>query len=178
MVLAWAARRNLMIARVVLQAGAVLVLSPLGPVVVAAATVPDAPPEKPGAPLSCDVNCAVPRLNRLPATQLMNPIDLGPILVARTHHSVFVASYHRLQRPLGDTIRFFTGSEADARIFMQTHRLRLIVIDPRSDEIGVYRKQAPEGFAAQLTGRAPPRWLERVDLGAGDGLLVFQTANP
>jgi hypothetical protein len=175
--LAWAARRNLMVARVVLQAGAVLILSPLGPVVVAAATIPDTPPDKPGTPLACDVNCAMPRLNRLPAMTVMNPIDLGPILVARTHHSVFVASYHRLQGPLGDTIRFFTGSDADARAFMRKHGLRTIVVDPRSDEIGVYRKQAPSGFAAQLTGGTPPPWLRRVDLGAGDGVLVFQTVD-
>jgi hypothetical protein len=176
--LKWAALRKSMVARVVLQAGAVLVLSPLGPVVVAAATVPDAPPEKPGVLLVCDVNCAVPRLNRMPATLFMNPIDLGPILVARTHHSVFVASYHRLQGPLGDTIRFFMGSDANARAFMQDHGLRLIVLDPRSDEISVYRKQAPKGFSAQLTGRTPPPWLSRVDIGAGDGLLVFRTVDP
>lgn len=176
--LAWAARRKLMVVRVVLQAGVVLALSPLGPVVVAAATVPDSPPDKPGAPLVCDLDCAVPRLNRLPATLLMNPIDLGPVLVTRTHHSVYVASYHRLQRPLGETIRFFTGSDADARAFMQKRGLRFIAIDPRSDEIGVYRKQAPHGFAAQLTGRTPPRWLQRVEFGAGDGLLLFRTVAP
>lgn len=177
-VLNWAAQRRLMLARVVLQAMAVLILSPLGPVAFAAAIAPETPPSKTGKPLRCDINCAVPRLNSLPATALMNPIDLGPILIARTHHSVFVASYHRLQAPLGDTIRFFTGSETDARAFMRTRNLRFIAIDPRADEISVYRKQAPHGLAAQLADGKPPAWLRRVEFGGGDGVYLYAMTQP
>jgi hypothetical protein len=172
--MAWGARRTTMLARVVLQALVVIAPSPLGPLVAAAAIIPETAPETKAAPVACDVNCAVRRLDRLSATQLMNPIDLGPPIVAWTHHSVYVASYHRLQQPLADTIGFFMGSDANARAFMNAHGLRYIVFDPNAEEIGVYRKQAPTGFAAQLAGKRTPTWLRRVDYGAGDALLLFE----
>ena len=172
--LAWSDRRKHMLSRVALQAGAVLALSPLGPVVVAAVTIPDPASAKSGKAAACDVDCAMPRLDRLPATELMNPIDLGPPLIARTHHRVFVASYHRLQGPLADTIRFFTGDADHARAFLRAHGLRAIVIDPNADEIAVYRKQAPNGFAAQLVGGKLPSWLRRAEFGGGDALLLFE----
>jgi hypothetical protein len=176
--MAWGARRTTMLARVVVQALVVIAPSPLGPLVAAAAIIPENAPETKATPVACDVNCAVRRLDRLPPTGLMNPIDLGPPIVAWTHHSVYVASYHRLQQPLGDTIRFFTGSDANARAFMRTQRLRYIVFDPTAEEIGVYRKQAPDGFAAQLSGKTTPQWLRRVDFGAGTSLLLFEVIQP
>jgi hypothetical protein len=178
--LSWAAARKTMVARVVLQAATVLALSPLGPVVVAAASIPDAAPQKRGAvkASACAVDCALLRLNRVPATALMNPIDLGPPLIARTHHSAYVASYHRLQQPLGDTIRYFMGSSDHARAFMQAHGLRKIVIDPNADEISVYRKNAPAGFATQLVDGKLPAWLRRVDFGGGNALLLFEVIEP
>jgi hypothetical protein len=171
----WGARRKTMLARVVLQAVVVIAPSPLGPLVAAAAIIPEtAVPQTKGAPVKCDINCAVRRLDQLPPTQLMNPIDLGPPIVAWTHHGVYVASYHRLQQPLADTIGFFMGSDANARTFMHAHGLRYIVFDSHAEEIGVYRKQAPTGFAAQLASNKTPFWLRRVDFGVGNSLLLFE----
>lgn len=174
-VMAWAAARRTMLARVVLQASVVMALSPLGPLVAAAAIVPEnAPAPAPGSGTACDLDCAVRRLDRLPPALLMNPIDLGPPIIGWTRHSVYVASYHRLQRPLDDTIRLFTGSDEQARAFVGAHRLRYIVIAPDGEEIGVYRKYAPGGFAAHLASGRVPGWLRRVDFGGGTALLLFE----
>jgi hypothetical protein len=176
-VVAWAGQRQTMIARVFAHAGAVLALSPIGPLVVAAMTIPgdDSKPSLSATkPLACDLDCAMTRLNARPPTLMMNEIDLGPVLISRTHHSAYVASYHRLQGPLADTIRFFLGSSAEAQGFMRANGLRYILIAPDADETGAYKKTSPTGFAAQLvTGKAPP-WLRPVDYGGGKALLLFE----
>lgn len=176
---AWSGRRDLMLARVLSHAGAVLLFSPMGPLILAAMAVPaTATPTQGAVGPSCDVDCAAARLNRLPATTLMNPIDLGPVLIARSHHRVYVASYHRLQGPLADTIGLFLGDTANAQAFMRLHRLRYIVIAPGADETGVYVKKAPDGLAAQLVAGRPPVWLRPIDFGGGKALLLFEVIQP
>lgn len=175
---AWAEHRRTAALRVLANAFAILLLSPIGAVYLTAAFWP---PKEQREPMSwqaqttgCDVACATERLDALPPETMMNEIDLGPILLVRTHHRAFVASYHRLQVPLAETLRFFMGSADDAHAFMQKHKLRSIIVEPTLGETSVYRKEAPKGFATQLVDGKLPPWLHQVDYGGGKSLLLFR----
>ena len=164
--------------RVFGQAAAILMISPIGPLIVVAALIPaDDDIAKP-AKYSCDIACAMTRLDARPATLMMNPIDLGPVLIARTRHSAYVASYHRIPAHLHNTIVFFTGSSPAAERFMRQNHLRTLIIAPAADETAVYIKRAPNGFAAQLAGGRIPGWLRRIDYGGGNALLLFEVVQP
>ena len=173
------ANHRALLVRVFGQAAAILGLSPMGALIVAAIILPsteDSAEAK--AKPTCDVACAITRLDSRPASLMMNPIDLGPVLIARTHHSAYVASYHRIQSHLHDTIAFYTGSAEHARQFLDEKHLGLVIIAPDADEIAVYRKRAPNGFAAQLASGRVPRWLRRVDYGGGKAVLLFEVVRP
>ena len=108
----------------------------------------------------------IDRLAVLAPMSLLTSIDVGPDIVARTPHRVYAAGYHRLQRPMGETINVFLGSEADAHRFMRDRSIDAIVFAPRSGEARTYVHGAPDGFAAQLKRGRVPEWLRQVDLGS------------
>lgn len=162
--LAGAGRMRAMPLRVALDAAAILGLSPLMPVVAAAATIPAAP--EPAGASSDDGGAAYARLRAMPPAAIFAGLDLGPDLLARTPHHVYAAGYHRLQRPIADTIEVFIGSDAAARAFLRGRHIRLLVFAPGSTETEMYARAAPGGFAAHLRRGAVPPWLRRVDTGS------------
>lgn len=162
-----AQQTRLMPLRVVLNASAILGLSPLMPVVAAAAVSPRGAPLSQPAPASrCDAACAFDRIATLPPSLVFAGLDLGPDLVARTPHRVYAAGYHRLQRAMNDTVEVFLGSDAAAQAFLRDRQIGLLVFAPQSSETDVYVRAAPDGLAAHLRQGRTPRWLRRVDTGS------------
>jgi hypothetical protein len=147
---------------------AILGLSPPMSVVAVAALTPTPEPE---ASLSvienhCDQYCALRKLATLPPEMMMTGIDLGPVLIARTPHSAYGAGYHRLEKPLHDMILFFQGSPEAGKAFMRRKGMRLILIDPKSEEAKLFIKTAPNGLMARLAKGPTPDWLVEQDLGS------------
>jgi hypothetical protein len=97
---------------------------------------------------------------------MMTGIDLGPVLIARTPHSAYGAGYHRLEKPLHDMILFFQGSPEAGKAFMHRKGMRLILIDPKSEEAKLFIKTAPNGLMARLAKGPTPDWLVEQDLGS------------
>ena len=172
------ARLPSMPVRVIGQAAAIIMLSPIGLLLCAAALAPtDGTPGAERASV-CDMDCAIMRLGRRPATVMLTPIDLGTVLIARTHHSAYAASYHRIQTRLRDTIAFYTGAPEAAHAFVKEKGLRALLFAPDADETDVYVRRAPHGLAAQLKAGRVPAWLRRVDFGGGNTLLLFEVVRP
>ncbi len=113
-------------------------------------------------------------LNRLPPATIMAPLDIGPHLLQRTHHSVTATGHHRNNRVMAQTIMAYIGDPADAPARAGMMHASLIVICPRANETGNFQLADGDGLADLLmTGRAPD-WLEPVVLPAGSNLRAWR----
>ncbi len=159
----------------VVTAATIIVMAPITPIFAVASMMPSPTP----APLSneavdpCERLCVLDRLAKQPAEAMLASIDLGPIVIARTPHSVYGAGYHRMVGPLRETILFFEGSSADGKVFMQSKGFRRILISPTSAEAVLFITKAPKGMMAQLVKGPLPDWLEE-DPAGSPALRVYR----
>jgi hypothetical protein len=154
------------IVRVPLMAALFLALTPIAPIWAASAAAPKAPAPTPAptVPNGCDWRCGMAAIGRLPAAVMFTEVDISPRLIAMTHHRAYSGGYHRLERPIHQTVAAFIGTPAQARTIICTGRFDYVLVAPNSGETTVYRRAAPRGFLAELLeGRTPP-WLDRVPL--------------
>ncbi|MBA3897364.1 MAG: hypothetical protein H0X36_09585, partial [Sphingomonadaceae bacterium] len=160
-------------------AGSILALAPLTPVYAAvfAAAVADrgkSPPAVSAAPPeACDARCALAHVAALPPARMLTMIDLGPLLIATTPHSAYSGSYHRLQRPIAETMRAFMSDPDLARAIVGAMGVSYVLVSPRSDESQIYRRVNPNGLAARLVAGKPPGWLRPVETGSR-ALLLYR----
>jgi hypothetical protein len=103
-------------------------------------------------------------LARIPAAYMLSGLDVAPALMVHTPHRFPASGYHRNAGPLRRTIDVFTGDAARAHRTMIATGMAYVIVDPGSDETGLYVAAAPRGFMADLVqGRVPP-WLRPVPL--------------
>jgi hypothetical protein len=168
MVLDRVSRSPRMAFRVLGSAAAILGMTPVAAAAVAGMLAPaepapsaKAPKPKSACPGGCDRYGA---LDRLPASYIFAPIDIGPDLIVHTPHSFPAAGYHRNPAALRRTIETFLGSVDDARRVIDQVDAAYVLIDPDTAEAATYRNAAPHGFMAQLLADKAPDWLEPVPL--------------
>lgn len=182
--LAWLAQRLLAKMRGAAGAGrklavaAVLIvlLMPSFPVMatrmaLAATDVSPEPQTSLAATRACRMADVAPALDRLPPATLFAPLDLGPNLLERTHHSVVATGHHRAQAALHDLIAAFLGTPEQAHALIRKHAAGYVVVCSDLAEAGHYAKRAPNGFAASLAKGQVPDWLEPVAI---DGPASFK----
>ncbi len=168
-VVAHAEARLPSLAKALAMAGAVLGFSPLMPIVAAASVTPvpkQARQARPIADPSCERLCALRKLAQRRSETILTGIDLGPIVLANTPHSIYGTGYHRLQTPLRETIQFFEGSPDAGAAFMRVKRFRHILIAPGSAENTLFIEKAPRGMMARLVKGPLPDWLVEEPLGS------------
>lgn len=117
-------------------------------------------------------------LGALPPSILFTEIDLGPMLLAHTDHSVTAAPYHRNGRSMRRTIEFYTGSEQAARETLARSGADFVVFCPALGETGVYAARAPDGLAARLRRGETPDWLVPVDAAGAAPLRLYRLKSP
>lgn len=111
----------------------------------------------------------VEALNALPPSLILVPLDLGPEILLRTHHRIVATGHHRNIVGMTEVIRVFAQPPEQARKIVAAYKVRYIFIPPNFNEVGHYRKIAPQGLANWLVSDKPlPTWLERVHL-KGEG---------
>ena len=91
-------------------------------------------------------------------------VDLGPRLIAVTHHSAITGPYHRNGEQIGDVMKAFRGDEAQARAIIAKYRSDYLLICPNMSTATIFMAEAPKGFYAQLVRGQVPAWLEPVAL--------------
>lgn len=91
-------------------------------------------------------------------------VDLGPRLITVTHHSAVTGPYHRNGEQIGDVMKAFRGSEAQAHAIIAKYRSDYLLICPNMATATIFRSEAPKGFYGQLVGGKVPDWLTPVDL--------------
>jgi hypothetical protein len=117
---------------------------------------------------------AMDPLNRVPRATIFTFVDLGPRLIALTHHDAIAGPYHRNGDAILDVQHAFKRSPEEARLIMKRHGATLMLICPNMAESTVYRDRAPGGFYDRLAHGETFPWLTPVPLPKGSPLRLFR----
>lgn len=112
----------------------------------------------------CKALPALRLLNQLPPSVILTMVDLGPRLLATTHHSVIAGPYHRNGAAILDIHHAMDGSPARSRSIAEAHGARYVLICPGFPEGTIYSGRSPKGFYAAMLRGDVPAWLDPVQL--------------
>ncbi len=126
---------------------------------------------------SCQLPANVATFSRLAPATMFAPLDIGPDILARTHHRVIATSHHRAQLAMHDVILAFISPEGQAHEIVKRHKADYIVVCMDLPEPRIYTKNAPRGLMAQLVNDNPPTWLREMKLNLPDRLKVWKVVN-
>ncbi|HWI86533.1 MAG TPA: hypothetical protein VNT42_09465 [Sphingomonas sp.] len=160
-------------ARILSRALALILLSPIGTEFLPPMIKADNSPP-PGIRIDprCGLIDTLRPLDRFARTTVIGPLELGPNLVAATHHDAVTGPYHRDPSALEDVLRFFIAS--DPRNIAVRRHATLLAFCPGRNEMSAMAKFAPGGLAAQILNGRPPNWLHPVFLPGTAGLRVYR----
>ena len=139
-------------------------------------------PEKPNSALKavgranarCPTLPALAPIARLPATTVMTFVDLGPRLIAVTHHRAIAGPYHRNGDAILDIHHAFGGTPEAARRIARKHGATLLLTCPNMAESTNYRARNPGGFYGQLAAGKRFDWLEPMPLPRASPLRLWR----
>ncbi|HEX8262642.1 MAG TPA: AcrB/AcrD/AcrF family protein [Allosphingosinicella sp.] len=100
----------------------------------------------------------------VPKGQVLTHVDLGPRLIAVTHHDAVAGPYHRNGKDIVDVMMAFRGSADFAREVVARRKIDYVLVCPGMSETTIYASQAKNGFYVQLMKGQVPAWLETVPL--------------
>lgn len=175
----WFASSTRMLVRVVGMAAAFLLVSGIA----SYATFPFLPKEQRNevywkkiqtANRQCPTLPALHPIAKLPATTIFTFADLGPRIIAVTHHKAIAGPYHRNGEAILDVHHAFDGSPDQARAIAKRHGATLLLVCPFFAESTVYRTRSPKGFYARLEKGERFPWLEPVPLPKGSPYLLWR----
>ncbi|MCE7796811.1 hypothetical protein LWE61_09600 [Sphingobium sufflavum] len=126
--------------------------------------------KKASATALCRTQPALQVLDQLPPALIFTMVDLGPRILATTHHSVVAGPYHRNEKAILDVHHAMDGQADGFRPIAAAHGARYLLICPGFAEGTIYQARSPRGFYAQMIRGNVPAWLEPVTLKAGEVL--------
>ncbi len=91
-------------------------------------------------------------------------VDLGPRLIAVTHHDAITGPYHRNGQQIADVMNAFRGSADQAHRLIAKYHSNYLLTCPKSSTTTIFMSEAPNGFYAQLDRGQVPKWLTPVAL--------------
>ena len=112
----------------------------------------------------CPTLAGLKPIAQQPAGYVFTHVDLGPRLIAVTHHKAVAGPYHRNQQGIIDIMKGFRGSAENAREIIQRRRIDYVLICPGMSETTIYSAEAPRGFYRQIDSGRVPGWLQPVAL--------------
>ncbi|HKY81784.1 MAG TPA: hypothetical protein VJM09_09975 [Sphingobium sp.] len=115
----------------------------------------------------CRTQPALAVLNQLPPATIFTMVDLGPRIIATTHHSAIAGPYHRNGKVILDVHHAFDGPSDAFRDVAARHHAAYLLICPGFPEGTVYQARSPRGFYAGLMRGDVPSWLRPVPLRTG-----------
>ena len=115
----------------------------------------------------CRTLPALEVLDQLPPATIFTMVDLGPRLIATTHHSALAGPYHRNGATILDMHHAYDGPADAFRPIAARHHATYLLVCPNFPEGTIYQSRSPQGFYADLMRGAIPRWLVPVTLNSG-----------
>jgi hypothetical protein len=99
-----------------------------------------------------------------PRGLVMTFVDLGPRLIAVTHHDAITGPYHRNGQQIADVMNFWRGSEPQAHALAAKYHANYVLSCPDSSTTTIFTAETPNGFYVQLQHGQVPKWLAPVAL--------------
>jgi hypothetical protein len=99
-----------------------------------------------------------------PKGLVLTLVDLGPRLIAVTHHDAIAGPYHRNGEQIGDLMKFWRGSADQAHAIAGKYHADYVLSCPKSSTTTIFMAETPTGFYAQLEAGKVPNWLSPVPL--------------
>jgi hypothetical protein len=124
--------------------------------------------------LSCSTAKAAKALAALPRANALAALDFGPNIMLNSDIGVMATGHHRGATAMRQVIDAFSGTPEDARRIIRANGLRYVIVCPDVQEMDLYRKRAPDGFAVRLLDERAPAWLRPVPLPAASGLKMWE----
>lgn len=124
--------------------------------------------------VKCNLDKAIPALGHLPRAKIFAPLDIGPALLERSHHSVVATGHHRGQANMRDVIAAFTGSPDRAQALIARHNAKYLLTCDKLGEMQLYAGYAPDGLSAQIISGTVPHWLEEVNIAAPPAVKLWR----
>ncbi|ALR21986.1 MULTISPECIES: hypothetical protein [Sphingobium] len=118
----------------------------------------------------CRTLPALEVMNRLPSATIFTMVDLGPRIIATTHHSAVAGPYHRNGAVILDVHHAFDGPADAFRPIAAKHHATYLLICPNFPEGTIYQARSPRGFYADLMRGHVPGWLHPVTIRSGTEL--------
>lgn len=118
----------------------------------------------------CRTQPALIALNQLPPATIMTLVDLGPRLIAVTHHSAIAGPYHRNGTAILDLHHAYDGNEAAFLTTARRHGARYFLLCPDFPEGTIYRARSKGGMYDRIERGDQPKWLTPVELKSGFAL--------
>jgi hypothetical protein len=115
----------------------------------------------------CRTLPALEILNQLPPATIFTMVDLGPRLIATTHHSALAGPYHRNGATILDIHHAYDGPADAFRPIAARHHATYLLVCPNFPEGTIYQSRSPRGFYADLMRGTIPNWLVPVSLNSG-----------
>ncbi len=112
----------------------------------------------------CRTLPALEILDQLPPATIFTMVDLGPRLIATTHHSALAGPYHRNGKTILDIHHAFDGKADGFRPIAARHHATYLLVCPNFPEGTIYQSRNPGGFYADLMRGIKPEWLIPVTL--------------
>jgi len=109
------------------------------------------PAKKKNAEGLCRTVPALRPLDDLPPAVIFTLVDMGPRLIAVTHHSAIAGPYHRNGKAILDIHHAFDGSPERFREIAAAHNARYLLYCPNFPEGTIYQRRSPNGFYARLS---------------------------
>ncbi len=99
-----------------------------------------------------------------PKGMVFTYVDLGPRLIAVTHHDSVTGPYHRNGQQIADVMNFWRGDEAQAHRLAAKYRSNYVLSCPGSSTTTIFMSETPKGFYGQLQRGQVPKWLRPIAL--------------
>ncbi|MGF7170773.1 hypothetical protein FHS91_002459 [Sphingobium xanthum] len=99
----------------------------------------------------CRTQPALQVLDQVPAATIFTLVDMGPRVIAITHHSVIAGPYHRNGKAILDIHHAFDGSPERFREIAAQHGATYFLFCPNFPEGTIYQRRSPRGFYARVS---------------------------
>jgi hypothetical protein len=99
-----------------------------------------------------------------PKGVVMTFVDLGPRLIAVTHHDSIAGPYHRNGQQIADVMNFWRGSADQAHQIALKYHTNYVLSCPNGSTTTIFDSETPNGFYTQLQRGKVPQWLAPVQL--------------
>lgn len=113
-------------------------------------------------------------LQKLPSGLIAADVDLGPLLLAFSHHAVLAAPYHRISSGIVTVHRALASPPEEARKTLLEARANYVVLCGVAKPMALDGVALRDGLWTQLAANEIPAWLERVPMPEGNPLVVYR----